>query len=66
MFTSPKYHNQSSILSWFLILIAFSGSLLAESLPVTPGEASSGFSLQPARLDLGLPLMCNEADDSPA
>ena len=53
MFTSPKYHNQSSILSWFLILIAFSGALPAESLPVTPGEASSGFCLQPARLDLG-------------
>ncbi|MGB1071756.1 MAG: hypothetical protein ACPG1Z_08815 [Planctomycetota bacterium] len=53
MFTPPNHRNQSSKLSWFLILFAFSGSLLAESLPVITGETLSGFSLQPARLDLG-------------
>ncbi len=53
MFTPHNHRNKSSKLSWFLILFAFSGSLLAESLPVITGETLSGFSLQPARLDLG-------------
>ena len=53
MFTPPNHRNQSIMLSGFFLLFLSSGLLLAGNLSLAAGEIVSGFSLQPARLDLG-------------
>ena len=53
MFTPANHRNQSNMLSGFFILFLISGLLLAGNLSLATEEITSGFSLQPARLDLG-------------